>query len=181
MNISNMISKFFFPTMYNYKIDVIANKMPLKTLLKKNKHFEIAVQHDGWALKYICPKYRTYEMYCLVVEQNGCALKYIFLEYQTDKEINIDALVGTFKFKFHMIRKMKELCYFAFQQNPSALAYIPQEFQTEEICKLAIQHNAKLIMWIAPLNQTEELCKLAVQQNAFNLTGIRRQTENYVN
>lgn len=181
MNICDMIYNFFFPVMYKYKIDVIANKMPIKDIPAENQTYQmckIAVQHDGYSLKYICTKYRSHEICKLAVKQNSMALEYVFLEYQTGKRINIYDLELTLHYwMFDIQSELLELCYLAFEQNKFALCYIPAELQTKELCKLAIQDDARSIMNIAPVNQTYEMCKFAVQQNAFNLTFIHRQTE----
>ena len=181
INICDMIYKYFFPIMYKYKIDVLANKMPIKDIPAEKQTYQmckIAVQHDGCSLEYICQKYRLESEICkLAVQENGLALKYVFLEYQTGKRMNFDAMIGTFDYNFFIKPQLQELCYLAFEQNKSALCYIPAELQTKKICKLAIQNDARLIMWISPVNQTEEICKLSIQASAFNLTLIHRQTE----
>ena len=109
---------------------------------------KLAVQQNGFALKYISEEKQTEEICStlfeckleasllskLAVQQNGYALQ--FVKKQTE-----------------------EICKLAVQQNAYALQFVKD--QTEEICKLAVQKNGHLLQYVK--KQTEEICKLAIQ------------------
>ena len=88
--------------------------------LKSDEAFcKLAVQQDGWALRYV--KVQTEEICKLAVQQGGYALQYV--KVQTE-----------------------EICKLAVQQDGHALNSVT--VQTEEICKLAVQENGYALQYV---------------------------------
>ena len=81
----------------------------------------VAVQKDGWNLKYVALELRTKELCELAVKQDGWYLEYVPEELKT-----------------------QELCKIAVENNHGwALEYVPEEFQAELAEKYDIPFPAK--------------------------------------
>ena len=115
---------------------------------KSEERCKIAVQKDGYALRYV--EIQTDEICRLAVQQNGCDLQHV--EIQTDDICKLAVQQNGFALEYVKIQT-DEICRLAVQQNGMALKFVKN--QTEEICRLAVQKNGFDIKYVE--NQTDEL------------------------
>lgn len=87
---------------------------------------------------------KSYNLCKIVLAADGCLIKYVNLN-------------------LYKIEEAIELCYVAISQNPNALEFIAEEYQTRQICELAIKKNTICIMHVK--KQTMSLCRLAISLN----------------
>ncbi|MEK7070221.1 MAG: DUF4116 domain-containing protein, partial [Patescibacteria group bacterium] len=99
----------------------------------------LAVENDGYALKYVPQEMKTPELCRLAVENYGYALKYV---------------------PEHM--KTPELCRLAVENYGLALKSVPEKLKTSEIYRLAVISNLEVLKYVPQEMKTPELCRLAV-------------------
>jgi hypothetical protein len=69
----------------------------------------------------------------------------------------------------------------AVHEDPNALQYVPEKYQSGELCMLAIKQNINAIKYV--INQTEELCLKVIDLYSTYIcedfiTHIKNPTEN---
>ena len=131
-----------------YNFDII-NLFEKYGYIFTDGNYKIAVQQNGYMLKYIPDDKKTYEICTIAVKQIGWALKFV-----PDN------------------KKTYKICKIAVQQTGWALCFVPENNKTNKLCENSVRHTGWALKFGPEDKKTDEICKIAVEQISFALRYI---------
>jgi hypothetical protein len=153
---------------------------------------ELAVGFNGMLLEFVAVQ--TENICVKAVKQNGFALKHVVT--QTDLICNHAVLQNINSFRFdtlqlwrrcYKVLKKKgilleflidksdtKLTFTAVSNDPYAIRFVPEEYQTEGLCMTACDGDGMTLEFV--INQTEGICIIACANDGYALTLVEIQT-----
>jgi hypothetical protein len=103
------------------------------------------IRRDGWHLRGIPDRIKTYEICLATVAKNGCALEDVPEELRTVL-----------------------MCLLAVSMDGEALRFVPIELRTSEICLEAVRRSSIAIVYVPHECMTSEICFEEIKRNKDN-------------
>lgn len=143
----------------------------LKYIDQTNELCMIAVQQDGYSLKYV--KNQTEEICTMAIEQYAHSLKYV---HNQSDELCTKAIEHNIHALQYVHNQTYEHCIYAVGLDGYTLNYVQPEKRTYELYLLAVQTYGSIIQHIEPNERskyyTDELLISALKQNGMALEFI---------
>jgi len=125
---------------------------------------EIAVKHQGEAVRFVPINLLTPNMCMDAVKQNGLVLRDIPSRLKTDN-VCMEAIKQNISAFDSVPENMYtyEMCVEVVKKG--GLKRLPIWIRSAELCRIAVQHHGLSLQFVPPHLLTPELCKIAVEQD----------------
>ena len=136
----------------------------------------MAVEENGYVLKYIQDKMKTNELCKRAVENRADAIKYVPEVMKTKEICDISMAHGYMSVVKHIPEAFisKDLALKVAESY--CFEDLPVGVMTEEVALKAVSYDSAHIRYIPADLQTEDVCLIAIQQDVNNLQYIKNQT-----
>ncbi len=138
-----------------------------RELLTETEYYNIcllAVDYNGWCLRWVPPDVQTQELCDVAVESICWALQYVRDEYKTYENC-MSAVQRNGQILVHVPQSFIDMamCVVAVTSRYECLNLIPREFVTRELCYSAVRANGRNIQYVPDEFMSTELAWIAIK------------------
>ena len=132
-----------------------------------------AVEKDGWNLAYFPETAHTAEICDIAVRHNGRALKLVASHLITETLCTAAVRQNGIALE-HVPAALctPEICQIAVEQDPWALEFVPKKFCTIDLCKMAVIRHPRTLMHVPKKFAKQELFETLVQSRGIALKSV---------